>query len=114
MKKVAWQGAEWVIGVAMQMAKGSAGVSPAPVGILPIGLKAGKKIHRHAIRQVAGGWPARCRPERAGCPRSPGTQFCGPCRNFRDRDAEAQRGKQLRIVEFGLRNEILPPSAESI
>ncbi len=80
-----WQGSEWIIGVAMQMAKGSAGVSPAPVGILPTGLKAGKKIRRHAIRQVAGGWPARCRPERAGCPRSPGTQLCDPCRNFRDR-----------------------------
>jgi hypothetical protein len=45
-----WQGSEWVIGVAMQMAKGSAGVSPAPAGILPAGVKAGIKIHRRAIR----------------------------------------------------------------
>jgi hypothetical protein len=34
-------GPEWVIGAAIQMAKGSAGVSPAPVGILPTGLKPG-------------------------------------------------------------------------
>jgi hypothetical protein len=58
-------GPEWVIGAAIQMA--------------------GVKIHRRAIRQAAGGWPARCRPERAGCPRSPGTQLCNPWRNFRDR-----------------------------
>ncbi len=48
-----WQGSEWVSGVAMQMAKGSAGLRrqrPAPAGILPTGLKAGIKIHRRAIR----------------------------------------------------------------
>ena len=44
MKMDGWQGSEWVAGVAMQMAKGSAGVSPAPVGILPTGLKARIKI----------------------------------------------------------------------
>jgi hypothetical protein len=86
MKMDGWQGSEWVIGVAMQMAKGSAGVSPALVGILPTGLKAGIKIHRRNIRQGAGGWPARCQPERAGCPRSPRTQLCDPCRNFLDRE----------------------------
>jgi hypothetical protein len=85
MKMDGWHGLEWVIGVAMQMAKGSAGVSPAPVGILPTGLKAGIKIHRRPIGQAAGSWPARCRPERAGCPRSPGTQLRKRCRNFRDR-----------------------------
>jgi hypothetical protein len=85
-------GPEWVIGAAIQMAKGSAGVSPAPVGILPTGLKAGVKIHRRAIRQAAKGWPARCRPERAGCPRSPGTQLCKRCRNFRDRFTRILRG----------------------
>ena len=46
MKMDGWQGSEWGAGVAMQMAKGSAGVSPAPVGILPTGLKDGIRNHR--------------------------------------------------------------------
>ena len=60
-----------------------------------------------ARHDAGGGWPARCRPERARCPRSPGTQRRDPCRNFRDRDAEAQRREDLRsvrkVLEFLLR-----------
>jgi hypothetical protein len=76
-------------GAAIQVGRGSAGILPAPVGILPTGLEAGIWNHRSARCDAAWGWPAGCRPERARCPRSPGTQLRKPRRNFRDSGSEA-------------------------
>jgi hypothetical protein len=59
--------------VTIQVEKGSAGILPAPVGILPTGLKVGIRNHRWAVcdaaeagRQDAGqnGQDARAPPER--------------------------------------------------